>query len=303
MDSKAFDILGIGTVAVDDILYVNSFPQPDNKKQVIRESRCVGGQVGTALAAAARLGSTCSYAGVLGDDGMSADMEMAMVDIGICCDRSLRLSGARPVHSVIIMDETHHTRNIFYNLSNVMPLPFEEIDNSLISAAKVLMIDQLGIDGMIRAARIAREKGIPVVADCEWPDCDGIEKLIELIDHLVVPKDFAREYTGCDTPSAGVIDLHDGKRACTAVTAGVDGCYYICGADREVRYQNSFKVDTIDTTGCGDVFHGAYAWAIASGKMVDDCVAYAAAAAAVYASRANGWHFLPTWSDTQSLMN
>ena len=59
------EILGAGTMTVDDFLHVARYPAPDRKAAVLRKSRRLGGLIGTALAAAARLGASCGYAGVL----------------------------------------------------------------------------------------------------------------------------------------------------------------------------------------------------------------------------------------------
>ena len=71
MPRPEFDIFGLGTIAVDDCVYVDSYPLPDHKVRIKREGRNVGGQIATALAAASRLGAHCAYAAVLGDDELS----------------------------------------------------------------------------------------------------------------------------------------------------------------------------------------------------------------------------------------
>ena len=66
-----FDVLGLGVTAVDDLLYVAEYPLPDTKTHVSSSERQCGGLTATALVAAARLGSACAYAGVLGEDDLS----------------------------------------------------------------------------------------------------------------------------------------------------------------------------------------------------------------------------------------
>jgi len=66
--NRAIDILGLGAVAVDDLLYVSSYPPADSKVHVTSTDRQCGGLTATALVAAARLGCVCAYAGVVGTD-------------------------------------------------------------------------------------------------------------------------------------------------------------------------------------------------------------------------------------------
>src|SRR5262245_3229315 len=118
--TKRFDILGLGCCAVDDILYVQNWPSPDAKTRVLRRERYCGGLTATALVAAARLGGKCAYAGVLGEDQDSDFVIDCLQREGIEVSHAIRRRGARPVHSVIIVDERRRTRNIFYDIDKVV---------------------------------------------------------------------------------------------------------------------------------------------------------------------------------------
>src|SRR3989442_493899 len=100
------DILGLGCVAVDDLIYVEAFPPADAKTAVLRTNRQCGGLTATALVAGARLGSTCAYAGVLGTDELSAFATERMEREGIDLGYLKKHPGASPVHSFIVVDET-----------------------------------------------------------------------------------------------------------------------------------------------------------------------------------------------------
>ena len=69
--ANQIDILGLGAVAVDDVICVEGYPPPDAKAQVIGRQRRFGGLTGIALVTAARLGARCAYAGTLGRDELS----------------------------------------------------------------------------------------------------------------------------------------------------------------------------------------------------------------------------------------
>ena len=117
--NPAFDILGLGCVAVDDILYVADYPPADAKAQVLRRRRESGGLTGTALVAAARLGARCAFAGVLGNDDLSQFAADSLRREGIDLAHLTRRAGARPIHSTIVVDERTQTRNIFFDLADV----------------------------------------------------------------------------------------------------------------------------------------------------------------------------------------
>ena len=85
--SATFDVLGLGAVAVDELIYVDCYPAADEKAHVLRTARQCGGLTATALVAAARFGAKCAYAGVLGSDELSLFARDAMAKEGISLDQ------------------------------------------------------------------------------------------------------------------------------------------------------------------------------------------------------------------------
>lgn len=298
MSGARLDILGIGTLAVDDFLYVASYPPRDTKAQVLRTARQFGGLIGTGISAAARLGARCGYGGVLGGDELSRAARAAMERLGIEMTRLIDRPGAGPLHSVIIVDDQTGSRNIFFDLAPMQGLGAEDVTPELIGSTRVLFVDQLEMDGKIAACHIAREIGVPVVADLEWTHDPRLEEFLGLIDHVIVSLHFAAEVTGASDPREAVRSLHlRNPRALTVVTCGVDGCWFVTESSGEARHHPARRCEVVETTGCGDVFHGAYAAALARGASVEQRIEFATAAAAVYASRPSGWDHLPTRSE------
>jgi ribokinase len=117
--------------------------------------------------------------------------------------------------------------------------------------------------------------------------------MLALADHLIVNQDLACEVTGFHDPEKAVRALAKPERPATVVTAGEAGCWYAEG-DGPVLYQPAFRVQVVDTTGCGDVFHGAYAAFLARGMDVPTCIRYAAATAALKATQPGGRAGIPT---------
>src|SRR5436309_894891 len=97
--TKLHDVLGLGCVTIDDLLYVAAYPAPDTKTPVLRRERQCGGLIGTALVAAARLGSKCAYAGLLGDDEFSAFVMERFRQEGIDVTHRVYRPEAKPIHS------------------------------------------------------------------------------------------------------------------------------------------------------------------------------------------------------------
>src|SRR6185436_13228177 len=119
MPNPTYDVLGIGAVAVDDLLYVDAFPQPDGKTQVQAKARAGGGLAGTALVAAARLGVRAAYCGVLDFDDLSEYTIDELKREGVDTTQVRRRTGARPYHSVIIVNRTSPQRCILFSNADV----------------------------------------------------------------------------------------------------------------------------------------------------------------------------------------
>lgn len=296
------DILGLGIVAVDDLLFVERFPQPDAKTPVLRRERHCGGLTATALVAAARLGARCAYAGVLGHDALSDFALQSLAREGIDLAHLRRVATAGPAHSTIIIDTNRHTRNIFVDLHAVVGAAPDWPPAEVIQAGRVLLVDSYGLPGMVRAARLARAAGIPVVADLDATAAD-VSPLVELVDHLILGWDVARQITNASTPEAAALALWRDQRRVVVVTHGEQGCWYVAAADpRRVYHQPAFRVEVTDTTGCGDVFHGAYASALGRELAVGERVRLASAAAALKATRAGGQTGAPTLAEVNEFL-
>lgn len=293
-DENAFDVLGLGAVAVDDLIYVESYPPPDNKVPVLRRERHCGGLTATALVAAARLGARCSYAGVLGSDELSEFVVRVLKREAIDVSHLVRQEGARPVHSIIIVDEGQKTRNIFFDLHGVTGAHDELPESETVRKARVLLVDHLGIKGMNRAAEIAREAGVPVVADLENNESPYFAHLLALVDHLILSRPFATRLTGENEPGEAARRLWSQNRKVVIVTCGADGCWYLGERWESPIHQPAFVVKAVDTTGCGDVFHGAYAWGLTGGLDLSSRVRFASAAAALKATQAGGQQGIPS---------
>jgi len=296
-----FDVLGLGCAAVDEILYVPAYPRADAKVEVRRRERHCGGLTATALVAAARLGARCAYAGTLGADESSRFVIDTLQREGVDTRLVVRKRDARPIQSVIVVDEGRRSRNIFYDTQNVFGADPARPARAVILRARVLLVDRFGIPGMIRAARLARAAGIPVVADFESSHLPRFRELLELSDHLIVSGAFACRLTGARSVPAAVSRLGRRDRVVVA-TMGAAGCWFLEGQAGRPQPLPAFRVAAVDTTGCGDVFHGAYAAALARGLGLVERLQLASAAAALKATSRGGQAGIPTLAQVKAFL-
>jgi sugar/nucleoside kinase (ribokinase family) len=296
------DLLGLGCVAVDDLLYLEQFPEPDAKVRVQARQRQCGGLTANALVAAARLGARCAYAGTLGDDEASQFVRHTLQREGVDLTWLRHADGARPIRSTILVEQARHTRTILFDLTGSVGAATDWPPEEVFRASRVLHVDHYGLEGMIRAARLARAAGMAVVCDLERDEWPGFEELFALVDHVVVNREFAGKRTGCPDAAAAAQALWQPGRQAVVVTCGDEGCWVLAAGQQAPWHQPAFAVPVIDTTGCGDVFHGAYAAALARGLPVHERVRVASAAAALKSTRPGAQAGCPTWAEVEELL-
>ncbi len=281
---KSIDVLGLGCAAVDDLLYVGSYPAPDSKVRVGKWHRQCGGLTGSALVAAARLGARCAYAGCLGTDDLSRHIAENFLSEGVDISHAPRLAEAGVIHSNIVIAQDTGGRNIFYEVHGMVGAhPFLPADD-VIRDAKVLFIDHYGMPGNLRAMKTARLAGVPVVADFEDQAVPHFEEGLNAVDHLILSEEFACPLTRTANAADAAQSLWRPTRATVIVTCGRDGAWSVSKESGEKpRHHPAFQVLAANTSGCGDVFHGAYALRLARGDSLEDRIRFASAAAAVKA--------------------
>ena len=295
------DVLGLGIVTVDDFLYVLAYPAADAKVRVSRRLRQCGGLTGTALVAAARQGARAAYAGCLGDDELSGFIRENFKAEGI--DAS-HVDGSRkspPIHSTIVVDESAGTRAILFEMPDDLAFGGDWPPEPVIHSAGVLFVDHYDADRTLRAANIARRHGIPVVADFERDEGPRFDELLAVADHLILSRSFAAKITGESDPSLMIAELWGEDRAAVIITCGESGCWHAERAG-ESQHRPAFRVQAVDTTGCGDVFHGAYAASLARGEPMGRRVAVASAAAAIKAKSPGGQAGIPTLAEVEDFL-
>lgn len=290
--NKYFDVLGLGSVTVDLVGTSDSWPAEGTKKRLDDFVVCDGGLIGTALVAVSKLGGGAGFAGVLGYSEMAqralSQLEIAGVDTSLVT----RTDGAEPITSLIITNTTTGQRNIFWSERGVVyPRAGDLPCQSWYEKTGVLLIDHVSAQAGVSTAEIANQHDIPVVADI---DSMGpfVEEIMAVSTHVVASEDFAVNYSKSNDPSSMLNTLQTKPNQTVIITQGEKGCI-VKTADETFELQ-AFKVEVLDTTGCGDVFHGAYALAISRGQPVRQAARFASGAAALCATKLGGRDGIPT---------
>ncbi len=295
------DVLGLGAVTVDFVGTVAAWPDQGVKTMLDRLTICDGGLVGTALVAVSRLGGRAAFAGKLGRSEMARRAVDALRRESVDTSFVIETRDAEPIVALILIDRTGGQRNIFWTRHNVQyPMPGEFPDPHWLVRTRVLLIDFESGQAGIEAARLARRRHIPVVIDVEREE-PHVAEAMRVSSHIIVSEDFACGYTGRRQVADMLTALRSDPEQVVIITRGEKGC---AGSSRAGDFAlPAFKVDVVDTTGCGDTFHGAFALALARGQAVVPAARFASGAAAFCATQLGGRAGIPTAAQLEQFLS
>ncbi len=302
--SQVVDILGIGMSMIDSIQVVNEFPAETGVTEVSDSVLMGGGPVPTALCAASRLGSEVGIIDRVGADWFGELIRHEYRDFGVRTDWLELEPGCRSSFGTVLVRAKDGERHIIFRSGDFTPLSAGELPAEKLRQCRLLHLNGRHWPACIDAARIAQESGGRVSFDGGAHRYDSkFQKLLPLVDILVVAADFAQQLAGTEERDAQLKQLAQWGAAVVGITEGAAGSWFLTGEGQSFHQPAFLSDPVIDTTGCGDVFHGAFLFAANRGDSWEDCARLASAAAACNAGALGGRGHLPTMSEAQSRMD
>lgn len=286
-----FDVIGLGYSNVDYLGVIPNMPELDTKMLLEEFSRQGGGPAATATVTAARLGAMTAFVGQIGDDDLGEFMIHELGREGVDTSHIIRCEGASSQFSFIMVDRASGKRTILWTRSNVPSLEPSQLDRDFITSCKVLHLDRHEIPAGIQAAKWVREAGGVVSLDT-GTFTPEVEELLPLVDVLIASYGFALDATNEANPADAARTLL-GDRRIAGVTWGENGSWFTT-SDGDEFHMPAFEVDVVDTTGAGDVFHGAFAFGLAKGWDARCCARFATAVAALKCTKLGGRAGIPS---------
>ncbi len=295
---REIDVVGLGQNTVDHLCVVERFPAPDTKQRLQALAVEPGGQIATALVALRRWGARATYLGTFGDDEAGAVSRASLASEGVDVAHAPVRSGHPNQLSVILVDARTGERTVLWHRPPALALAPGEVPRALIAGARVLHLDGADGEAALAAAAMARATGVATVADIDMA-CAELDRLLRLVDVLIVSWEFARALTGAAAPEAALESLERHGAAVVGVTLGSAGA--LLAARGRVLGVAGHVVATVDTTGAGDLFHAGFIWAMLAGLELEPALRLANAAAALQCTRLGGRRAIPTLAEARAL--
>jgi len=288
------DAVGIGTPTLDELLLLPSYPDEQVESAIRMAGYAVdgGGPAATAMVAAARLGWRTGYVANVGDDERGRRILEGLRAAGVDASTVVVQPGGRSTLSVVCIHAPTGRRSFLLDSDPELRLGPRELPRDYIASARILLVESFAPTALAAAA-LARKAGRKVVVDASAMPAEQsrVSGLFSLTDVVIASARFAREFLGRDDPSAAAEAIRAAGAPVAVVTAGADGAFL--SAAGEAFHQPAFAVEVVDTTGAGDVFHGAFIAAMLEGLPPRTATAWAAGAAALSCRRLGGRAGIP----------
>ena len=294
-----YDYVGVGFCSNDDISLLPEIPL-DSKVKIIEHTIQGGGPAATSTVAAARLGLSAAFISAVGDDDAGKKILADMEKEGVCTKAIKVREGRTSPVAYCWIDQPTGKRSVAWTRGDTEELEENEADLEIVANAKVLHIDGHNPKGALAAVKKAKECGVLVNFDAGTVR-DGVAELLPYADILITSEAFARAWTGKQDLEEALVEL-------AKIGAKVTGC--TMGELGSMVYDNgkfikcpAFKIQPVDTTGAGDVFHTSFAVRYLETQDLYECQRFAAAVSALKCGKLGGRAGIPSRAQVDEFLS
>ena len=295
---KNIEIIGLGFCGLDYLSLVPRIPTKD-KVEIVQSLIQGGGPAATAIFAAQRLGASTAFISALGDDDRSKYILSELADEGVDCSYIECQEGKISPYAFCWVDQDSGDRGIAWCRGTTTDLVLAANTVELMDSARVLHLDGHHTHAAFAAMKRAKEHSVQVVCDAGTM-LPGIDKIMEGSDVIIASEDFSRAYTGKADPREALKALAEFPAKWVVITLGSKGSIGFDG--KEVVECPAFDVDVVDTTGAGDVFHGAFIYKYLDCGNLLETIRFASAVSAIKCTEFGGRTGIPTLQTVEGFL-
>jgi sugar/nucleoside kinase (ribokinase family) len=288
---REVEVIGIGAATLDDLWLVPAFSPQETVCQAVAHVTMGGGPVASALCVLSRLGHPSALLDVCGDDAAGTAIRASLQEHGVDTGWMQTVPGALSSRAVVLVRQADGARQIHYLPSTAGQPTVCPAFLQAVRRARLLHVNGRHETAAYAAAKVASEAGVPLSFDGGAGRFrESIRSLVEASHLRIVSLDFAHRMTGQEAPLAALNALLSPPARLAVVTDGLRGSYIAEPGSAPIHQPALPASPIVDTTGCGDVYHGAFLHGWLVGWSARECAAFAAQLAARNAEGLGGRH-------------
>lgn len=301
MNMEKFDVVGIGGATVDHLNVVDHFPEADEKIVPVFSSIQGGGQAANAIACLARLGAKTAMIGTVGEGAIGQCAIDTLKEEGVNADCMIVQKDRAPALSSIIIDQKKGTRTIVADRGELEKFIVYDEMRDVIKNAKIIHSDAHFPEENMELLKFARENGVKICVDSE-PHTPNAKEFVKYADYLIVSRRFVEELFYHDYEKALREFIEMGAEI-AIITLGKYGAIGMQKGDTDCTSVTEYPVDkVVDTTGAGDVFHGAFLYGLLQGWDLKKNMKFATVCAGLKCTKIGGRLGMPTLEEAMKAL-
>lgn len=300
---RPLEVIGLGASTVDILSLVDHLPADDENMRASEISVQGGGPVATAMVTLARLGAHTAMIDSIGNDWRGALIRAEFEREGVVTEHLREGRGWTSPTSCILVKKDSGARSIIWAPGTAPDFPPDDLPNQAIQSARILHVNGRHWEACLSAAQIAREAGVQVSFDGGAGRYRAeLDELLPLTDICIVAREFAEKCTRETEVRRGAEKLLGRGPRLVVITGGTDGSW-VFSQDGRSFHQAAYRMPHIvDTTGCGDSYHGAFLFGLLRDMGLVRTASFASAVAALNTQQLGGRAGLPTLQETRAFL-
>ena len=290
-------IYSVGSIFLDHIIKINSFPKTPIKVLAQGIEKRLGGSAAVASFTIKKLGLDTSFIGRLGDDDISKFLKGKLNKFKIKHNDTIIIKGAKSSQSYVYEDKQGERLLAAFNDKKL--LNNKKLPKISFTKNTTFMSDLRWIDAALYIAKNCHKKNLKHVVDLDnYKLTSKIKQIIDLASYPIFSETGALEYTKTKSIISSLKKMHSIKNKFYAITAGKKGVYWI---ENSIIFNCKPPAIKIVETNCaGDVFHGAFAAFIHKKYSMIETMKLATATASLKCTKNGGINSIPSYSSVKN---
>jgi len=294
------DVFGFGHCCIDYLAILDPFPEKGMKGEVVESLLITGGPVPIALSTAAAFGCSTRFFGKVGNDDDGHQIIQELREDGIDVSAMILDRNGNTARAYIWIDRSDGSRTIALDYRKTNWISAEDVDPELIEECRLFLCDNRSAEATLKALKYAKDAGAITMIDAGSVR-PRFSEMLNMVDYTIVSQDLRNSLLKDIDASETAEMLVKMGTGTAVVTCGSKGSVYCDGS--ETVHIPGFNVDVVDTTGAGDVFHGAFIYGLLENWDLSKTVRFANAAASLSCRKLSGRMGIPSLHEIEELID